>query len=151
MKLSEHFSLAEATFSQNSIRLGIDNTPSPEQLSNMIVAATRLEMVRDVLECPLIITSWLRVMRLDKEIGGSGSAKGHSSGFSIDFLSPQFGSPEEIVDTIHRKGIKYDQLICEGDWAHISFHPAMRQQTLRAIFKRGEKTKYTPFKYKDSI
>lgn len=43
----------------------------------------------------------------------------------------------------HGSQVRYDQLICEGSWLHISFAPKPRGQVLTAHFGPGGTT-YTP-------
>lgn len=141
MNLSQHFTLDEATFSETAVRKGIDNTPSATVIANMVKASAGMEMVRDVLRAPVHISSWFRCLLLNRAVGSSDTS-GHRQGWSIDFKAPKFGTPKEICEAIVRAGIKFDQLIYEGTWVHISFDPAMRGQVLTAVFKPGKKTVY---------
>ena len=56
-------------------------------------------------------------------------------------MCSDFGSAYEVACAIRDSSIKYDQLIYEGTWVHISFDPRMRQQDLTAKF--GRKTTYS--------
>ena len=47
--LSEHFSLEELTASEVAARGGLDNTPSPEAMWNLMRLAEGLELVRAAL------------------------------------------------------------------------------------------------------
>ena len=119
-KLSDHFSLAEATATSHR---GIDNTPNAEQLEAMRYSASQLEKVRAALDNkPILINSWLRVPALNAAVGGSGKSQ-HMKGEAIDFICPGFGTPLEICRRIQalKDVIKYDQLIYEGNWVHVSF------------------------------
>jgi hypothetical protein len=53
-----------------------------------------------------------------------------------------FGTPLDIVRKIVASQMatqmKWDQLIQEGTWVHISAAPTMRQQVLTATFVNGE-------------
>lgn len=141
MQLSEHFTLAEATISQEAMRRGINNTPSPDIVSNMVKAANRLEQVRSVLNFPIHINSWFRCLDLNRAIGSSDSSS-HVQGWAIDFICPNFGTPREVCIAIAKSGLAFDQIIYEGTWTHISFDPRMRGNVLTAVFKPGEKTHY---------
>lgn len=110
---------------------------------NMHEAAEHLEEVRGFLGFPMHIDSWLRVHRLNQAIGGSENPYGHESGWCIDFICPGFGTPLDIARALVASGIKFDQLICEGAWCHISFAPTMRQQVLTAHFTPHAQTTYT--------
>jgi putative chitinase len=54
--------------------------------------------------------------------------------FACDFVCPAFGNPFTIataLDGAAKAGkLKFDQLINEHDWVHISFDPRMRGQCL---------------------
>ena len=142
MNLSTHFTLDEATTSSTAVRLSINNVPNTEQLTNMVSAAQQLEQVRNLLNHAMHIDSWLRVLALNKAVGGA-TDSAHVNGWAIDFICPEFGTPLAIVNAIIAAGIKFDQCICEGTWVHISFDPRMRQQVLTAHFVAGQPTTYT--------
>lgn len=144
MKLSEHFDLSEAIASDTAERLGLDNTPSDTVLQNMKKAAVGLELVRSLLLVPISISSWYRSLLLNRAIGSSDTSA-HRQGWAIDFKAPAFGTPKDICEAIVKSDIKFDQLIFEGSWVHISFDPLMKGQKLTAIFQKGKKTKYVPY------
>jgi len=134
MNLSEHFDLAEATYSETAIRLGLDNQPTPEILQNMVFAASKMEQVRSLLGFPVNVNSWLRLPDVNVAVGGS-KISSHMDGWAIDLTCKSFGNPLAICKQIAQSGIKFDQMIHEfGSWTHISFAPAMRQQQL-TIFR----------------
>lgn len=54
-----------------------------------------------------------------------------------------FGTPKDIARVIAASKIKFDQLIMEGGWVHISFAPTPRLQVLTARFTNGV-ARYTP-------
>lgn len=138
MQLSEHFSLAEATYSATAIRLGIDNMPSTLQLQNMKVAANHLEFVRSLLGFPMHVDSWIRLPAVNIAVGGA-AVSAHMDGWAIDFLCPEFGNPLAVCKAIVTAGIKFDQIIHEyGEWTHISFAPAMRGQMLTIFHPHKE-------------
>jgi putative chitinase len=139
VSLSKNFTLSELTASQFAERHGINNAPSEVVVKNLKETANQLEKVRALLGSPIYISSGYRSPTLNRSIGGS-STSAHCLGFAVDFTSPSFGSPKDIVAKIMNSEIKYDQLIHEGTWVHISFAPAMRRQTLIATFKNGKAT-----------
>lgn len=127
-KLSNYFRFRECYRSKTAIDLGVDNKPPAKILSNVVVAARKLDVVRELLACPIIVTSWYRSPRVNRAL--KGSATGHPTGFCIDFKTSKH-KPREIVEMISKSGIKFDQLINEFDiWTHISFDPRMRNQKL---------------------
>jgi|SRR6267378_879861 len=139
MNLSTNFTLEEATSSSTAQRLGIDNSPSADQLTAMQYAASGMETVRAILGQPVHIDSWLRQPALNKAVGGAANSD-HMKGFAVDFTCAAFGPPIVVVKALESAGIHFDQLIQEGSWVHISFNPAMRQQVLTAHFGPGGTT-----------
>jgi hypothetical protein len=137
MQLTEHFSLEELTFSSTATVRGIDNTPSSETVANLSVLAVALEAVRALLGFPLRIDSGYRCPALNVAVRGVPDSA-HLTGFAADFICPQFGVPLEIVKKIAGgSGIRFDQLIQEGTWVHLSVAPTMRQEVLTAHFVNG--------------
>jgi putative chitinase len=140
-KLSRYFTLETLTFSDTATRLGIDNTPSQAAVTALTDTATRLDPIQDLLGHPLQIVSGYRSAKLNSAMGGAaGSA--HLTGHAVDFICRAFGSPLQICQKIIAAGIKFDQLVQEGTWVHISFDPAMRNQVLTATYTDG-KTSYS--------
>jgi hypothetical protein len=141
MQLSKNFTLEEAVFSQIGTRKGINNTPGSVQLENMKKCASSLELVRSLLKKPIIIDSWYRSAELNTAIGGVGHSA-HMEGWAVDFVCPGFGTPIEVAKAIAKSKIKFDQIIYEGTWVHISFNPKLRGEQLTAQFTPGKATTY---------
>lgn len=121
--LSTHFSVEEATFSKTALRLGITNQPTPAELEVMRKAAIGMERVRALLgNKPISVSSWLRGHALNLAVGGKESSQ-HRKGEAIDFNCFSFGSPLQICKHLesHADLIRFDQLILEPGWVHISF------------------------------
>ena len=149
MKLSDNFTLAELTKSQTAKRLGIDNTPTPEQLENLIELCNKvLQPLRDAIG-PIRISSGLRVPALNKAIGGSKTSQHCAiNGAAADI---DVEDNKKVFDYI-KDNIQFDQLIWEfgdenqPDWVHVSYHYGKnRGQILRAVKKNG-KTTYINYK-----
>lgn len=161
MKLTPHFSLDELRHSDTALRLGIDNTPSKEVIANASASSMGMEKVRSVLGAAIFVHSWFRCEALERVLCAKDFAawckrrereadeiawaeyfklKGHPLGWSIDFTAPNFGTPRQIVKTIKESGLRFDQLIEEGNWVHISFDPRLRGEVLLATFKDGTPT-----------
>ena len=140
MNLTIHFKLEEFTESSTAVRLGIDNDPSPEIIAHLQIVADGLERVRDILgvhDFPIMIDSGYRCPKLNAAIGGAANSA-HMTGYAADFICPKWGEPLDIVKKIADSDLKFDQLIQEGKWVHISFDPQMRQQILTAHFIDGK-------------
>jgi hypothetical protein len=142
MKLTEHFSLDELTASETALRKGIDNTPPPAVTEKLRMLAATLEQVRSLLGNNSIrISSGYRSLELNRAIG-SGDLSAHVLGYAVDFTCPKFGTPKEVAKKIAESPIKFDQLIYEGTWIHLSVDPRNRREVLTAHFGKG-KTSYT--------
>lgn len=144
LKLSEHFTYEEMTFSEYAARNGIRNIPTREVIANLRRTCGQLEIVRKLLgNRPIMVSSGYRSPELNKAIGGSATSA-HMDGRAVDFTVPGL-SVREVCDTLSVTGINYDQLIYEfGRWIHLGFAkegvPA-RVETLQ-ILKPG---KYEPY------
>lgn len=163
MNLTPHFSLEELTHSLTAVRMGIDNTLGADVLPHLVVLAQGMEQVRAVLGRPININSGYRSEELERVLctkdfyawckrhGKSAltaweeyfERKGHPKGYCADFTCHAFGAPEKIVRTIKAAGVKFDQLIEEGTWVHVSFDPRMRGETLTARFDKTGTPTYT--------
>ena len=136
-QLSEHFTLEEAVFSSTAMRLGIANNPDDATLAIMQTAAVQLEKVRELLGFPMHVDSWYRSEPLNTAVGGAGHSA-HETGWAIDFICPDFGTPAKIAEAILGAGLVFDQIIMEGAWVHISFDPKARTMALTATFVNGK-------------
>lgn len=131
-KISEHISYNEATISPTGLRLGIDNTPTPEVLEKMkTVANACFEPLREWYKKPIKVNSFHRCDALNKAVGGSATSQ-HRSGEAMDITA---GSKEENKKLFEwcKANLIFDQLINEYDysWIHISFRKGNnRNQTL---------------------
>jgi hypothetical protein len=139
--MSLNFTLAALCASSTATRLNLDNRPTPDIAFALGNLAANLERVRLVLGHPMMIDSGFRCLALNLAVGGA-QKSAHMDGDAADFVCPGFGTPLEISKAIIASDVKFDQLIQEGTWVHVSFAPAMRQQTLTANFGIGA-VKYT--------
>ena len=138
MKLTEHFSLNELTASQEATRHSINNTPSEKVVENLRMLAALLEQVRELLGGNSIrISSGYRCVLLNRHIG-SNDTSAHIRGYAVDFTCSGFGTPIQVAQKIAESNLKFDQLIYEGTWVHISCDPKNRRQLLTARFKGGK-------------
>ena len=146
MPISNHISKSEAIKSNTATRLGIDNTPSPYELTNMIAIANNVfEPLREWVGGPIKINSFYRCEALNKAIGGSVRSQ-HCEGRAID-IDDTFGykTNAEMYDYI-KKNINFYQLIWEfgndknPDWVHVSYisESENRGRCLRALKENGK-------------
>jgi hypothetical protein len=140
MNLSPNFTLRELTDSATAIAGGWENVPPPEVMPALRTTAAGLEAVRSLLsgivghDVPVIVTSGYRSPRLNRAIGSRDTSQ-HVLGEAADFRAPQFGTPAQIVATIARSSIAFDQVISEStrsgaQWVHISFGSRNRRAVL---------------------
>lgn len=123
VKLSEHFTLAEVTASDTATAQGINNTLPDQLIFTVDKVATAMERVRAALgNNPIHINSWYRSPALNKAVGSKPSSQ-HIAGEAVDFICPDFGGPASICKKLIelKDLIRFDQLIMEGTWVHISF------------------------------
>ena len=85
--------------------------------------ATLLEQVRELLGGNSIrISSGFRSLMLNRHIKSSDTSA-HIFGYAADFTCPSFGTPLEVAKKIAGSNLKFDQMIYEGTWIHISCDP----------------------------
>ena len=133
-QLSEHFSLGEMT----KTGTGLPNAPDDVVLARLAHTAAGMEEVRALLAQAIDVHSGYRCPAVNAKVGGSKTSD-HMNGDACDFVCPAFGTPYEVAKAIEASDIKYDQLIREYGWVHISFGPRMRQM---ALTKRSAEAPY---------
>lgn len=131
IQLSKHFWLSEFMVSQRATRLGINNYPTADALTNLYTTAECMEGVRFLLgNHPITPSSVYRSPELNEKTPGSAPTSKHMTGFAVDFACPSYGTPREVWEYISLSDeVTFDQLILEfNGWVHISFDPQMRGQ-----------------------
>jgi len=120
VKLTEHFSLEELTFSEIAERNGWDNTPNDQELENLKRLAEFLEDVKQTLGGkPIIVSSGFRSKQTNDGVGSRDSSQ-HRIGAAVDFRVPEL-TPDQVVRAVIASDLPYDQVIREFDrWTHIS-------------------------------
>jgi len=125
--ISKHISDKEGVFSRTALRLGLDNTPSEEQLKCMQEIAEKIfEPLREWVGGPIKINSFFRSPSLNKAIGGSSKSQ-HCHGQAMD-IDDNYGNATnaEMYNWI-KENLDFDQMIWEfgndnnPDWVHISY------------------------------
>lgn len=138
-RVTKNFSLSEFVESDTAARLGIDNTPPPEieqTLRNVLIPA--MQRVRDMIGVPVVITSGYRCVALNSAVRGAMNSD-HLTGHACDFRARMFGSPKQVAQFLAARinFVKFDQLIWEGSWVHISFGTRQRNEVMTAHFNGG--------------
>ena len=132
MKLSNHLSLKEVTYSATAIKHGINNEPNIGQLQVLKEMASRVfEPSRKFVGAPLKVTSGFRSKELNKKIGGSLSSdhciSDHATA-ALDLDCDIYGGKTnaELFHYIKEK-LNFKQLIWEfgnedsPSWVHVSY------------------------------
>ena len=126
MKLTEHFTLEEMTFSETGIRKGLDNTPDDEAKKNLkVLCMNVLEKIRIKFSLPVRINSGFRSLAVNKAVGGVKNSQ-HLKGEAADTVL--VGMPvkkyyREIKNMVNGGELVIDQCILEYDtWVHLSFN-----------------------------
>lgn len=137
--VTANFALSEFTSSDTAERLGIANTPDDVAMGNLCnILIPGMQRIRDLLGVPVVVKSGFRGRLLNAAVKGSPSSQ-HLTGNACDFVAPGYGSPRQVCELlVHQAAlIRFDQLICEGSWVHVSFAPNRRNQVLTAHFTPG--------------
>jgi hypothetical protein len=129
--MTPNFKLEEFLQSQTAKNLGIDNTPRPEHLKNLVLLSVGMEQIRSYLEHrPILIRSGYRSPALNAAVKGVKNSD-HALGYAADFTVNGLSAPE-VAKRIDKSPLVYDQLILETSRGivHVSFNPRLRRQTL---------------------
>lgn len=146
MKITDNFYLQELLISDFAARKNISNVPSVQHKDNLIESTVKLwQPTRKLLGAPMLVLSGYRSPKLNKAIGGCSNCP-HTMGYAIDFISPGFGTPQEIVDFLMKKYLKkdilFDKLILEcpdsevGGWVHLSYKDNFNEQNKQVLTSR---------------
>lgn len=132
--LTPHFKLREFTESTTAMKHGIDNRPTPEVVENLKrLCQHTLELLREKLGLPIVITSGFRTKELNDIIVHASRKSQHMSGQAADFHVAQGpvqgsrvqGSRELLIQAfrliITEPEIDFDQLIIYPTFIHVSY------------------------------
>lgn len=140
MKKIKYFSLSEFLNSATAKRLRIDNTPTFEVVDNLNKLADYLDVIREKVGKPILISSGFRCPVLNKAVGGVSNSQ-HQKGLAADLTCADMESLEKVL----RETGGFDQLIkehCKGSksfWFHVSVAPRNgkpRQQIIMNLEKK---------------
>ena len=120
----KYFTLDELIHSDTADRLGIDNTPTSEAVSNINDLVTNvLDNLRDGWGRPIIVTSGYRCKELNAAVGGTRNSQ-HLKGQAADIVSDDLDGFRRFVRR-WCKDNEFDQCIFEhsgnSEWIHISY------------------------------
>lgn len=140
MKKIKYFNLSEFLHSATAKRLGIDNTPSFEVVDNLNNLADYLDVIREKVGKPILISSGFRCYALNKAVGGVSNSQ-HQKGLAADLICADMESLEKVL----RETGGFDQLIKEhrkgskSFWYHVSVaqrNGKPRQQIIMNLEKK---------------
>jgi len=117
MNLTEHFTLEELTITEHR---EFDNTPNESEQANLLRLATFLEDVKKLLDNkPVMVNSAFRSKAVNDAVGSKDTSQ-HRVGCAADLRIPGM-TPDQVVQTIIKSDLPFDQVIREFDrWTHIS-------------------------------
>lgn len=125
-QFTKNFSYDELIASATAKRLGLDNTPTPEEKEKLRqLTEDILQPIRDAWKSPIVVTSGYRSEEVNKAVGGVKTSQ-HRLGEAADI---KVGGKERnrklfnfIYKLISKGDIKVGQLIDEYSysWIHIS-------------------------------
>jgi len=136
MKLTRNFSLKEFTRSDTATRLGIDNTPSNDEIENIQLLCEKvLQPLRNEFG-PLKINSGYRCVELCEAIG-SNKHSNHVFGFAADIETYDETPNVELLIWIH-ENLEYKELIGEyfgkdphDGWVHVAYQHGNNKRDLK--------------------
>lgn len=140
MKKIKYFSLSEFLNSATAKRLRIDNTPTFEVVDNLNKLADYLDVIREKVGKPILISSGFRCPVLNKVVGGVSNSQ-HQKGLAADLICADMESLEKVL----RETGGFDQLIKEhrkgskSFWYHVSVasrNGKPRQQIIMNLEKK---------------
>jgi uncharacterized protein YcbK (DUF882 family) len=147
-QLSKNFSLAEFTKSETATRKGLDNTPTPEVITNLQKLVDNIiQPIREAIGKPININSGYRAPEVNASVGGSKTSdhcKGQAADIEINGMA-NGDLAQYIVDNY-----KFTQVILEfytagvpdSGWVHVSYDPNnLKCEALTAV-KQDGKTVY---------
>ena len=142
--ITEHLSYAEVVHTS----VAKDNTPTDEQLANIIALAMNVfEPIRDHRGGPIKVNSVFRSAAVNTAIGGVSTSQhcANNNGAAID-LDLTYDEFKWVA-----LNLEFDQLIYEfgtsthPDWVHISFKSQNNRNMILKSTKLNGKTAYLPF------
>lgn len=120
VNITDHFTWSEANVTDHH---ELDNTIPNEVIPAIVNTSRGMERVRALLNNHSVnVSSWYRSPELNRVVRGSSTSQ-HMRGEAVDFTCPAYGTSLQIVHHLAKYPdlLKFDQLILEHTWVHISF------------------------------
>ncbi len=125
-QFTKNFSYDELIASATAKRLGLDNTPTPEEKERLRqLAEDILQPIRDAWRAPIVVTSGFRSEEVNKAVGGVKTSQ-HRLGEAADIKVGGKDRNKKLFNLIYKListgKIKVGQLIDEYSysWIHVS-------------------------------
>jgi hypothetical protein len=125
--ISEHITYNEATLSPTSLRLGINNKPTDQELKNMhMVAEKCFEPLRKWYGKPIKVNSFFRCKALNDAVGSKDTSY-HRLGMAIDMTAGSKEENKKLYNYI-KDNLEFSELIWEygndvgPDWVHVAYN-----------------------------
>lgn len=150
MQITKNFSLAEMVKSSKAVELGLDNTPSPEVVGNLVILCQAvLQPIRDHYNKSVDVQSGYRSANVNTVVGGSKTSD-HCKGMAADI---EIAGVNNLDLATHiSKNCRFTQLILEfhreeipdSGWIHVSYNKNDLKGQILTAFKKDGKTMYLP-------
>lgn len=128
IRLSPHFGLKEFL----KLNEHPDNIPTVEDIVNMTYGCLMLlEPSRDIVGCPIIVTSGFRNPAYNAQVGGVVNSQ-HLTGCAAD-IRPSDPSRFQAMKDFLRISKYTDQLLTGRGWLHVSWTPFGKPRNLIRI------------------
>lgn len=133
----KYFTIPELTYSNTAIAKHINNTPSKEDIENLVALIENiLDPLREAYGKPIMVNSGYRCQVLNRIVGGAVNSD-HLKGRAADI----HGSPntkienKKLFDLIITLNLPYCQLIDEKNfsWIHVSYNPMVKEHRYFSI------------------
>lgn len=143
-KLTPHFTFEELVNTSHKKYAKQNTEYGKKNLEKLKCHADFLETVRELLGCPLIISSSVRCPELNIAVGGVPTSQ-HIKCEASDIIPVGISIPDAFIK-IYKSNLLYDQLILEEvgkkQWIHISYVGYINRK--EALYYNGKKyVKYT--------
>ena len=128
----KYFTIKELCKSSTADRLGINNSPNSEVISNLKkLVEFILDPLREKYGKPIYVNSGYRCPALNKAVNGSKTSQ-HMQGLAVDITTRSIAGNKILFNLIQELKLPFDQLIDEQKfkWVHVSFSEKPRKQIL---------------------
>lgn len=124
-QITRNFNLEEFIHSDTAKRMGIDNTPTEQEVENITLLCTKLlQPLRSLYGRPMYINSGYRCRELNEAVGGVETSD-HRRGLAADV---RCDNPKALLSCLLSSGLIFDQAILYPTFLHLSYRPSRNRQ-----------------------